>query len=137
MELAINQSIHLLAAQISNMNLLRHQAPHQRLKQGAENLLITLSWASKCKVAEQKKASTTGVQFIQQHDNPNPSADPELFHDLGEVQIDTRKKVQIDTRKKVQTDTRKKVQTDTRKKTSAAAVALKSSPKVWAQSPKQ
>jgi hypothetical protein len=33
-----------------------------------------------------------------------------LFHDLGEVQIDSRKKVQ----------------TDTRKKASAAAVALKS-----------
>jgi hypothetical protein len=37
-----------------------------------------------------------------------------LFHDLGEVQIDTRKKVQ----------------TDTRKKASAAAVTLKSSPKM-------
>jgi hypothetical protein len=45
-----------------------------------------------------------------------------LFHDLGEVQIDKRKKVQIDTRKKVQTDTRKKA--------SAAAVALKSSLKM-------
>jgi hypothetical protein len=45
-----------------------------------------------------------------------------LFHDLGEVQIDTRKNVQVDTRKKVQTDTRKKA--------SAAAVALKSSPKM-------
>jgi hypothetical protein len=43
MELAINQSIHLLAAQISNMNLLRYQAAHQRLKQEAENLLIALS----------------------------------------------------------------------------------------------
>jgi hypothetical protein len=43
MELAINQSIHLLAAQTSNMNLLRYQEAHQRLKQGAENLLITLS----------------------------------------------------------------------------------------------
>jgi hypothetical protein len=121
MELVINQSIHLLAAQISNTNLLRYQAAHQRLKQEAENLLITLSWASKCKVPEQKKASTNSVRFIKQHDNPNPSADPELFHDLGEVQIDTRKKVQ----------------TDTRKKASAAAVTLKSSPKMWAQSPKQ
>jgi hypothetical protein len=37
-----------------------------------------------------------------------------LFHDLGEVQIDTRKKVQ----------------TDTRKKASASAVTLKSSPKM-------
>ncbi|CAM6022254.1 unnamed protein product [Sphagnum balticum] len=52
--------------------------------------------------------------FIKQHDKPNPSADPELFHDFGEVQIDTRKKVQ----------------TDTREKASAAAVTLKSSPKM-------
>jgi hypothetical protein len=66
------------------------------------------------RASEQKKASTDGVQFIKQLDNPNPSADPELFHDLGEVQIDTRKKVQ----------------TDTRKKASAAAVTLKSSPKM-------